>query len=76
MMQGPVAKPPGRPFLVRLLGYFGLSPYAGLRAEKFFFALVDNCPAGLQWRVPQIDNIHKCQRRQSSVFPRLNLYHD
>ena len=48
MKQGPVAKPPGRPFLVRLSGYFGLSQYAGLRAEKFIFALVDNCPAGLQ----------------------------
>ena len=48
MKQGPVAKPPVRPFLVRLLGYFGLSQYAGLRAEKFIFALVDNCPAGLQ----------------------------
>ena len=68
MKQGPVAKPPGRPFLVRLSGYFGLSQYAGLRAEKFIFALVDNGPAGLQWRVPQIDNIHKCLRRQTSVF--------
>ena len=48
MQQWPVAKQPGRPFWVRLSGYFGLSQYAGLRAEKFIFALVDNCPAGLQ----------------------------
>ena len=44
MKQWPVAKPPGCPFLVRPSGFFGLSQYAGLRAENLFLRLWITAP--------------------------------
>jgi hypothetical protein len=56
---GSGAKPMGRTKSGRRAGRLGTVKYAGLCAENFFFPLVDNCLARLQWRVLRNDNIHK-----------------